>query len=685
LAQAFARTGPLEQRCSCSQQQFSAMPAALDMATVQFSHVHAYCDSLKDLAEYKKLEKKLNEFVKRTDLKKDTFHKGADIAAGRQAWLDLSKEHGDPVTGACSPETWKMQEQDVVEQVMVGLGWRITGMNKNESTTTFAITSPDMSGVKFLVTAHNKLGMQALGGEPAAKRARAEGVQDYFCASKLANFAAERVGRQGFAVLGFTTPAGGVDKIKKRFADLHPKLLLPDMPKQYGGVKVLEVYAYYKGEKCVSDADKGTLIRFVEGADLVDGQWPLPGLQKVDAAYDGITFPAFCDHWVSNVISRTGFLDTLEDTLGFTPKVDFNAGVVAAGEAQIESTVTGNDPNKHISDENMALSDQSQVYLPINNALSEVGHVHLYIKEIGQGIQHIASRVQDLPCVVQRANDYRKMTGAGLNFLSIPRTYYGTLTAGSLSKDASIDLATAEKCLSALKAANIVDKGDIMDLDATREQVAKVLPVSDPKVLEIVMRGRYRNMYSLLRDHLSEETYLRIVRNNILIDVQGDDLLMQIFTSMVLLREAGQEAPFLELIQRICSEKKDPSTGKPKAMKAGCGGFGIRNFLTLFLSIEVSKATKGRAEALEAGKKEVEEYFGKMVDAFTSQLEESNPVLTCISDAMTAEGDALERGDKAAAAKHCAEKGKGQDQLQVVSTKYKNILKGFRENAPAGV
>ena len=39
------------------------------------------------------------------------------------------------------------------------------------------------------------------------------------------------------------------------------------------------------------------------------------------------------------LIPLLGFLDTLYDTLCFTPKVDFNAGVVAAGEAQIESTV----------------------------------------------------------------------------------------------------------------------------------------------------------------------------------------------------------------------------------------------------------------------------------------------------------------------------------------------------------
>lgn len=41
-----------------------------------------------------------------------------------------------------------------------------------------------------------------------------------------------------------------------------------------------------------------------------------------------------------------------------------------------------------------ALRDQSQVYLPINNALTQVGHVHGFLQELGQGIQHIAQRVE---------------------------------------------------------------------------------------------------------------------------------------------------------------------------------------------------------------------------------------------------------------------------------------------------
>ena len=65
----------------------------------------------------------------------------------------------------------------------------------------------------------------------------------------------------------------------------------------------------------------------------------------------------------------------LELYVSFISQVDFNAGVVAAGEAQIESTVTGNTSTVLTSDKIAALKDQSQVYLPINNALSDVGYV----------------------------------------------------------------------------------------------------------------------------------------------------------------------------------------------------------------------------------------------------------------------------------------------------------------------
>ena len=95
------------------------------------------------------------------------------------------------------------------------------------------------------------------------------------------------------------------------------------------GTRVLDVFAYYRGEPGVSDADPGTLLRFVErpaagGTGGAGGEvkgLPLPGLEAVEAAFEEGVLPAYCDHWVSNVISRKGFLRTLEDTLGFVPKV----------------------------------------------------------------------------------------------------------------------------------------------------------------------------------------------------------------------------------------------------------------------------------------------------------------------------------------------------------------------------
>ena len=134
---------------------------------------------------------------------------------------------------------------------------------------------------------------------------------------------------------------------------------------------------------------------------------------------------------------------------------------------------------------------------------------------------------------------------------------------------------------------------------------------------------------------------MAIVRNQILLDVQGEDLLFQIFTSNVLQRDAGDEALFFEFIQRVCLEHAGPD-GRPRRVKPGCGGFGIRNFLTLFLSIEVTKAML-EVNARASGDAPGYNYARRKVDLFTEQLNESNPLLTEISDAMTREGAARER------------------------------------------
>lgn len=177
-------------------------------------------------------------------------------------------------------------------------------------------------------------------------------------------------------MLGFKV--NDVELVRRRYETLHPNLF--HSYREYEQTKVLQVYAFYCGTShvesdglSVKKPDTGTLLRFVEFAGTDANFCILPGLTKTDATFDSVSQAAYCDHWVSNVCSRTEYLGTLEDTLGFTPKVDFNAGVVAAGEAQIESTVTGNNSIFRTNDKLEALKNQSQVFLPINNALSNVG------------------------------------------------------------------------------------------------------------------------------------------------------------------------------------------------------------------------------------------------------------------------------------------------------------------------
>ena len=214
---------------------------------------------------------------------------------------------------------------------------------------------------------------------------------------------------------------------------------------------------------------------------------------------------------------------------------------MAAGEAQIESTVTGNDAASlvdNLSKED-ALRDQSQVYLPINNALSEVGHVHGFLEELGQGIQHIASRVDDLVGFVQRANDSRKITGEGFTFLNIPRSYYGVVTipylvnqlcgAQSSGEDSGVELTEddARTILEACIQGGVTSKDGAVDLELTRQEIAErlakhldIFQGKEDAILDAILHSRYSNLSNLLQHHVTEETYLGIVRNKILVDVQ---------------------------------------------------------------------------------------------------------------------------------------------------------------------
>lgn len=115
---------------------------------------------------------------------------------------------------------------------------------------------------------------------------------------------------------------------------------------------------------------------------------------------------------------------------------------------------------------------------------------------------------------VQRANDYRAITGEGFTFLNIPRTYYGLLDVAYLVSSANITEAEATKVFADLTAADLCDDVGTVDLGVYEaegrkklEQVCSDAPNS-ALVVKAVVSSLYRNMYLLLKESISEEMYI---------------------------------------------------------------------------------------------------------------------------------------------------------------------------------
>ena len=99
-------------------------------------------------------------------------------------------------------------------------------------------------------------------------------------------------------------------------------------------------------------------------------------------------------------------------------------------------------------------------------------------------------------------------------------------------------------------------------------------------------------------------------------------------------------------------------------------------------------------EAMEAGDADRQKYAEQMVESFTLQLNEGNPILTAISDAMTDEGRFLEAIENAmangAADNEIAalqakfdeaskRKQAGNEALMECSARYNAMMKSLRE------
>ena len=101
---------------------------------------------------------------------------------------------------------------------------------------------------------------------------------------------------------------------------------------------------------------------------------------------------------------------------------------------------------------------------------------------------------------------------------------------------AGIPIELAEHVLKICEEHGIVSADGAVDLDLKIEEIAEVLEyqIRSPnrelfeghkdRIHQSIMRSRYTNLHGLLQNHVAEKTYLGIVKNKILVDVQGEDV-----------------------------------------------------------------------------------------------------------------------------------------------------------------
>ena len=325
---------------------------------VSFSHVQLYVDAIEHLDDYKRLEDDANRLVSRINstngdvaAKRDDEQR-LDVDEYREVYRAIAAEENsndDPPSKDSNADTqndpppFVPHGRDVIRQLIAGLGFRITAASQSgdfDGTKSVLLTTRDPNGVQIVVTALSNNGNDNhdnVDNDDGKYIGTGDVKYAHFDSANLRRFFDAHAGRQGIAVLAFEVTAGSIDVIQRRYAALHPKLLIEannanfgekttNMIRSYEGedggiITILEVYAYYQGDVRTSEADVGTVLRFVQRDGDDGGTIPLPGLKPVELTFDpNYSQAAYCDHWVSNVYSRMGFLDTLRDVLGFVPK-----------------------------------------------------------------------------------------------------------------------------------------------------------------------------------------------------------------------------------------------------------------------------------------------------------------------------------------------------------------------------
>jgi hypothetical protein len=128
---------------------------------ISFSHVQIYVDHLDDLGVYKSLETSLNTLDSRLGWNANEEHKDDTqvfvsaqniLQVKRSLWQSLCYDgvtHGEGV----QQQPFVPQNRDIVKQLLVGFGMRVTGTCQGDGTMSVLVTSKDSCGIQIVVTA----------------------------------------------------------------------------------------------------------------------------------------------------------------------------------------------------------------------------------------------------------------------------------------------------------------------------------------------------------------------------------------------------------------------------------------------------------------------------------------------------------------------------------------------------
>jgi len=177
---------------------------ALEDDHFEFHHVQCFANSLLPLKHYKDLETRLNTLANKGHF--DPFSGGMRflepdahldrVHEGRRLW--------EETTDKLQPETWTGEGQDLAEQLVVGLGWRVTAEHIGGGTRTLLVTSSDPCGVKVCITAPhtdcrsscNSDGSPASCSTASDSSTQEDGLYDHFALKLVERFKTSHSGRQ---------------------------------------------------------------------------------------------------------------------------------------------------------------------------------------------------------------------------------------------------------------------------------------------------------------------------------------------------------------------------------------------------------------------------------------------------------------------------------------------------------